>query len=79
MELFIHCLVANHLLNRRLYATTLAGFAVHTIRPEDTSANKGSQLSSFNNPDSNAQIFLANINIMATGVNLQKSLLLKRG
>lgn len=48
----------------------MVGFRVNTIRSTDKPSRKAQQLHQFNNPNSSSQIFLANINIMANGVNL---------
>lgn len=49
----------------------MAGFNVNTIRSSDKGARKAREIAKFVDPDSESHIFLANINIMATGVNLQ--------
>ncbi|KAK5994707.1 hypothetical protein PT974_04694 [Cladobotryum mycophilum] len=50
----------------------MAGFYVNTIRSLDKGARKAKQIAEFVDPNSASQIFLANINIMSTGVNLQR-------
>jgi hypothetical protein len=60
-------------LNRELYAILeMAGFHVNTIRSCDKATRKMKEIAEFSDPTSQSQIFLANINIMATGVNLHE-------
>ncbi|KJZ73345.1 hypothetical protein HIM_07349 [Hirsutella minnesotensis 3608] len=49
----------------------ILGFNVVTTRPSDKQAHKQSVIDDFNNPAKAAQVFVANINTMAVGVNLQ--------
>lgn len=58
--------------SRYVIATLLmAGFKVNTIRSGDKGAHKAREIAEFVSPNSESNIFVANINIMATGVNLQ--------
>ncbi|KAK7414021.1 hypothetical protein QQZ08_012557, partial [Neonectria magnoliae] len=48
----------------------IASFNVSTVRSSDSAAARLATIDSWNNPDSKDQIFVANVNTMATGVNL---------
>lgn len=49
----------------------MAGFRVNTVRSSDKGSRKAREIAQFVDPDSGSQIFVANVNILATGVNLQ--------
>ncbi|KAI9172675.1 hypothetical protein HJFPF1_02185 [Paramyrothecium foliicola] len=61
-------------IQQMLYATLrMAKFRVNTIRATDAVAQRSRYVAEFNDPTSECQIFLANLNIMASGVNLHTS------
>ncbi|KAJ4307520.1 hypothetical protein N0V84_012674 [Fusarium piperis] len=49
---------------------TLAGFNVLTIRSCDKAAERNAAIHEWNNPNANCEVFVANVNTMATGVNM---------
>ncbi|KAL7808405.1 P-loop containing nucleoside triphosphate hydrolase protein [Trichoderma gracile] len=61
-------------IQQSLYASLLmAGFDTLTVRSSDKPGYKVEAISKFSDPQSSAQIFIANINIMSTGVNLHQA------
>lgn len=53
-----------------LGALLMAGYKTVTVRSSDKPPAKLAAIQSFSDPKSDTQIFIANINIMSTGVNL---------
>lgn len=51
-------------------ALTVAGFNVGTVRSSDKQAHRTKVIAEWNDPDSDLEIFVANVNTMATGVNM---------
>jgi hypothetical protein len=49
---------------------TCAGFSTLTIRSSDKAHERNAAIHQWNDPDSSAQVFVANVNTMATGVNM---------
>ncbi|KAJ3515514.1 hypothetical protein NM208_g14955 [Fusarium decemcellulare] len=52
---------------------TIAGYNVLTIRSPDKPAHRNRVLNEWNDKESHCDIFVANINIMATGVNMHQA------
>ncbi|KAF5009663.1 hypothetical protein FDECE_4132 [Fusarium decemcellulare] len=52
---------------------TIAGYNVLTIRSSDKPAHRNRVLNEWNDTDAHCDIFVANINIMATGVNMHQA------
>jgi hypothetical protein len=50
----------------------MAGFVVNTVRSGDKASKKDFEIAAFNDRMTKSQIFVANVNIMATGVNLHR-------
>ncbi|KAM0425330.1 hypothetical protein ACHAPT_009386 [Fusarium lateritium] len=51
---------------------TRFGYVVATVRSSNSAAEKAAIISQWNNPDSNLQIFVANMQTMSVGVNLHR-------
>ncbi|KAI9897311.1 hypothetical protein N3K66_007167 [Trichothecium roseum] len=54
-------------------ALTAAGFATQTIRPTDTTKDRTDIINTFNNPTTQTNILITNINSLAFGVNLHRA------
>lgn len=62
-----------HELHRMIFAAlTVAGFEVRTNRSTDKQSKRARDLRDFQSPDGGVQVFVANLNITSTGVNLQE-------
>jgi hypothetical protein len=52
---------------------SFAGYTTYTVRSRDKAAKKARDLGRFQDPANDASAIITNINILSTGINLQKS------